>query len=141
MGGGCGGCQFHCFPYKAHPPIAIDGKRELKIFNAVDDVWDVIDLLIEEVLEANKSGRGFDVSKSINAQIPFFTCPNHLLSKDIQRDIQRYIYCIDTSTPAYNGSFGEQPAIWIERFFYMKRAFAKKEESQINKVKAENKAR
>ena len=115
--------------------------RETRTFNSIDDVWDVIDLLIEEVLEINKSGSAFDVSKSVNAQIPFFTCPNHLIDKEIQRDIQRYVYCTETSTPAYSGSFGEQPAIWIDRYFNIKQSFAKREESQIQKVKAENKVK
>lgn len=115
--------------------------RETRTFNGVDEVWDVIDLLIEEVLEVNESGNKFDVSKSVNAQIPFFTCPNHLIEKEIQRDIQRYVYCTETSTPAYSGDFGKQPAIWVDRYFAIKQAFAKREQSQIQKVKAANKVK
>ena len=113
----------------------IDSKRESVTFTCKEDVWNVIDLLIEEVHENNQKGKEFDVAQSINAQLPFFSCKNIVFDKDIQRDIERYLYCSETNVPPYEGSYDEQPALWVERYFTMKAAFAKKERSMINKAK------
>ena len=85
--------------------------------------------------ENNTKGKEFDVSQSVNAQLPFFTCRNYLIDSDIQKDIQRYIYCKEMGVPPYSGSFGEQPYKWIQRFFSIKSAFAKSEASQVEKMK------
>tara|TARA_Y100000593_G_scaffold10479_1_gene18873 strand:- start:7665 stop:7961 length:297 start_codon:yes stop_codon:yes gene_type:complete len=92
-------------------------------------------LLIKEVHDYNEKGKEFDVAQSINSQLPFFTCRNHLIDEDIQNDIQRYIYCKEMGVPPYSGSFGDQPYKWVQRFFSIKSAFAKLESSQIEKVK------
>ena len=91
MGETCGGCKFHSFPYKARLPILINGKRQTKTFNCKEDVWNVVDLLIKEVKEMNTKGKEFDVSESINAQLPFFSCRNNVFDRDIQKDIQKYL--------------------------------------------------
>lgn len=139
MGQACGGCSYHQFPYKAQPPILIDGKRDFITFTCKEDVWNVIDLLIEEVHENNKKGKEFDVSQSINAQLPFFTCRNHLSDIDIQKDINRYIYCSEFNIPPYKGSYGEQPSLWSQKAFVIKNAIAKKEKNLIEKTKKEKK--
>ena len=132
---GCGGCPYHEFPYEAEPPVLINGKREIRTFKSKKDVWEIIDLLIEEVNENNKKGKEFDMAQSINAQLPFFTCRNVVHDKNIQRDIQRYIYCKDNNVPPYEGGYNKQPALWVDRYFIIKSAFAKMEKAQINKVK------
>ena len=139
LGGSCGGCQYHSFPYNAQIPILVKGKKEVRTFTCKDDVWDAVDLLIEEVYEFNEKGKEFDVAQSINAQLPFFACRNILIDKTIQKDIQRYIYCNDCNVPPYDGSYGEQPALWVERYFLIKKALAKKENDMINKAKKESK--
>jgi hypothetical protein len=139
LGQVCGGCPYHQFPYKAQPPILIDGKRDFITFTCKEDVWNVIDLLIEEVHENNKKGKEFDVSQSINAQLPFFICRNHLSDIDIQKDINRYIYCSEFNIPPYKGSYGEQPSLWSQKAFVIKNAIAKKEKNLIEKTKKEKK--
>jgi len=57
-----------------------------------------------------------------------------MLEKSIQRDIQRYVYCKDNNVPPYEGGYDKQPALWIDRYFTIKSAFAKLEKAQINKV-------
>ena len=138
MSDSCGGCPYHKFPYDATPPIIIDGKSESITFKSKDDVWKIIDLLIKEVNEENQKGNEFDVAKSISSQLPFFTCRNVVFDKDIQKDIQRYIYCTNNNVPPYKGSYDEQPAIWVDRFFYIKSAFAKRENQTINKQKKDS---
>ena len=135
MGAPCGGCEFHNFPYTSQIPVLIDGKKEVRTFNNVDDVWDVIDLLIKEVKDFNGEGTEFDIGKSVNAQLPFFTCVNNMFDSNIQRDIQRYIYCTELGVSPYKGEYGQQPFKWIDRFFFIKSAFAKKEAMQIDKQK------
>ena len=136
LGGGCGGCPYHSFPYKAQLPIIVNGKREVRTFTCEEDVHSVIDLLIEEVKENNlKGGSEFDGAQSVNTQLPFFACKNILLDKNIQKDIQRYIYCSELGVSPYKGDYGQQPAKWVDRFFIIKKAFAKAEKQQIAKAK------
>ena len=117
----------------------IDGIREVKTFTCNDDVWDVIDLLIGEVYENNQKGKEFDVAQSINSQLPFFTCRNIIYDKEIQKDIQRYLYCNECNVPPYKGDYGEQPALWVDKYFIIKKSLAKRENTMINKVKEEKK--
>jgi hypothetical protein len=102
-------------------------------------VWEIIDLLIEEVHENNKKGKEFDVAQSINAQLPFFTCKNIIFDKDTQKDIQRYVYCTDNNVPPYKGAYDDQPALWVDKYFAIKEAFAKREKTMINKSKPKEK--
>ena len=81
----------------------------------------------------------FDVAQSINAQLPFFTCRNFFLDANIQKDLKQYVYCKDLGVSPYTGSFGEQPALWIDKYFTIKQAFGKLEQSQIEKTKRDNK--
>ena len=136
MNKGCGGCPYCKFPYKALIPIFINGKREKVTFNNVDDIWSVVDLLIEEIIENNQSGMSFDLAQSISSQLPFFACYNNLTDKEILRDVQRYIYCKELGVSPYKEEFGKHPALWIDRFFVIKKAFAKMEATAINKAKS-----
>ena len=81
--------------------------------------------------ENNQKGMEFDIAQSINSQLPFFTCRNTLIDKEIQKDIQRYIYCKDLNVSPYKGNFGQQPALWLDRYFLIKKAFAKRESKVI----------
>ena len=141
MGDGCGGCPYHKFPYDAQPPILIDGKRDILTFTCKEDVWNIVDLLIKEINESNKKGKEFDVAQSINAQVPFFACRNILFDKNIQRDIQRYIYCKELGISPFKGHYGDHPALWIDRFFLIKSSFAKKESLMAKKMKKDNKGK
>ena len=135
MGDSCGGCPYHDFPYKAIPPILIDGKRIEQTFNTKEDVWKIIDLLIEEVNNENLKGSGFDVSSSVNAQLPFFSCKNIFFDKQIQKDIRRYSYCKDLNVSPYKGDFGGHPALWVDKYFIIRKAFAKLEKENIRQAK------
>ena len=75
------------------------------------------------------------MAQSINAQLPFFTCSNVFLDKDIQSDIQRYIYCKDMNVAPYEGTYSQQPAIWLFRYSIIKKAFAKIEKQVIQKTR------
>ena len=55
-------------------------------------------------------------------QFPFFLCPNNIIDYEYQKDIKKYIYCEKTKTPAYPGSFGDQPNLWIEKFCVIENA-------------------
>ena len=77
------------------------------------------------------------MAQSIYSQLPFFCCKNIVLDRDIQKDIQRYIYCKDNNVPPYKGDYDEQPALWVDRYFIIKSAFAKKEKQSLNESKKE----
>ena len=102
------------------------------MFERVEDIWEVIDLLVDEVIESNKKGESFDVTASVSAQMPFFSCYNNIINKDIQKDIQRYIYTTETNVPPYEGDYGKQPALWVDKFFIIKEALAKYEKRIID---------
>ena len=100
----------------------VDGNYETRIFKNSEDVWEVIDLIIEETREMNeKQNKSFDISASVQSQLPFFACQNILFDKEIQNDIERYIYCDNFKTPAYSGSYDEQPARWVQKSFLIKK--------------------
>ena len=130
MGDSCGGCPYHTFPYKAFLPFLVNGKRVEKHFNTTNDIYDIIELVIEETENINEEkGKEFDIATSINAQLPFFTCRNHIFDKDIQR----YVYCKDNNVPPYEGGYDKQPALWVDKYFLIKSAFAKKDKSIADK--------
>ena len=114
-------------------PITIDGKRETRLFESKEDVWDVIDLLIDETKEFNEQqGKEFDLCQSILSQLPFFGCPNVLMDRSIHKDVERYLYCEKFGLPPYKGAYGEQPYKWVNRAFAIKSAIAKKEKKEID---------
>ena len=137
----CQGCQYEEYPYEAQIPVLVNGSRPVWKFESDEDVWKVIDLIIEEINESNSKGNEFDIVPSIQAQLPFFTCSNAVHSKKDQKDIQRYLYCEKFNIPAYKGSYGEQPCLWVDKAFVIRNAFAKLEKKQINKVKQDGKTR
>ena len=68
-----------------------DGSYETRIFKNSDDVWEVVDLIIEETKMMNaKHEKSFDISSSVQSQVPFFACQNFIFDKEIQQDIERY---------------------------------------------------
>ena len=73
--------------------------------------------------------------------MPFFTCRNIFFDKDIQKDIQKYVYCTDLGVSPHKGDFGEQPAMWIDKYFIIKKTFAKLEKSQISEARQKNKGK
>ena len=135
LGDSCGGCQYHNFPYDSQIPILINGFKEIRTFTCKEDVYEVIDLLIKEVNEVNEKGKEFDIAESINSQLPFFACRNALYDKDIQEDIRRYLYCTEVNVAPYDGGYNQQPALWVDRFFIIKKAIAKKEKKVIRDAK------
>jgi len=136
LGSPCEGCQYHSFPYSAEIPVLINGKREKRTFRCKEDVLAVVDLIVDETKQFNeREGKSFDITQSVIAQMPFFACNNVFFDNEIQKDIQRYIYCEKFGTPPYKGSYGEQPARWVARAFGIKAALAKKEKKEIDNVR------
>ena len=133
---GCGGCSYESYPYKAQLPVIIDGKRPIREFKSDDDVWEVVDLIIEETKEFNeKNNKDFDISESVYSQLPFFGCRNMLYSQEIQKDIERYIYCEKFNVSPYLGDYGQQPCLWVQKTTLIRKYFAKLESRQIDKAK------
>ncbi len=132
----CGGCSYESYPYKAQIPVLINGKYETWEFKSDDDVFKVIDLIIKETKEFNEiSGKSFDISESVVTQIPFFACRNILFDKDIQKDVQRYLYCEKFNVPPYEGGYNKQPCLWVEKVFLIRKYLAKLESREIKKAK------
>ena len=135
----CGGCRFHKFPYEAQLPVMVDGQYETRIFSCEQDVWEVVDLIIEETKDMNEqTGKSFSPSSSVKSQLPFFACNNIIYSKQFQKDIERYIYCDNFKISAYPGSYGEQPALWVQKSFIIKKAINKVQNKAIENGKHNN---
>lgn len=114
----------------------INGERETRTFKSKEDVWDVVDILVQETQDFNDAeGKDFDISTSVMNQIPFFACPNIFFDPSIHKDIERFIYCEKFGIPPYSGSFGEQPHKWVARSFAIRKALAKKEKVTMNAMK------
>ena len=124
--------MYHTYPYKAQIPILIDGKRQTRMFTSKEDIYEVIELLIQEVHEVNEEGNGFDVAKSIIKQLPFFSCSNVLYDKQAQKDISRYLYAENFKTPPYKGSYGDQPSKWVAKSFLIKKIIESKKSEAVN---------
>ena len=136
MSDGCGGCPYCEFPYEAQIPVNTGNGYETREFKSQDDVWAVIDLIAQETKEFNEEkGKEFDVAKSIATQIPFFACFNHVRDENHLKLMNKYIYCTETGTPAHSGDYGEQPARWVQYFFIIKNAMAKKMNTMKEKAK------
>ena len=82
----------------------------------MDDVWYVIKLLKEEVEEHNAtSERKFEIHEAIKSHLPFFACTNNFISKEYQRDIQRFTHSKKMNVAPFEGSYGNQPKKWIDK--------------------------
>ena len=136
MSDSCGGCPYCEFPYEAQIPVNTGNGYETREFKSQDDVWAVIDLIAQETKKFNEEkGKEFDVGKSIRSQIPFFTCFNHIRDEKYLKLLNKYLYCTETGTPAHKGSYGQQPARWVQYFFIIKNAMAKKMNNVKEKAK------
>tara|TARA_R110001592_G_scaffold48587_2_gene152712 strand:+ start:875 stop:1294 length:420 start_codon:yes stop_codon:yes gene_type:complete len=132
----CGGCPYCEFPYEAQLPVKSENGYETRNFKTQDDVWAVIDLIAQETKFFNEEkGKEFDVVKSIVSQIPFFTCFNHIRDEKYLKLLNKYLYCTETGTPAHSGDYGDQPARWVQYFFIIKNAMAKKSQMIQEKAK------
>ena len=136
MSDSCGGCPYCEFPYEAQLPVKSENGYEKRNFKTQDDVWAVIDLIAPETRSFNEvKGKEFDVVKSIVSQIPFFTCFNHIRDEKYLKLLNKYLYCTETGTPAHSGDYGDQPARWVQYFFIIKNAMAKKMNNVKQKAK------
>ena len=98
------------------------------LFSNDDDVSYIVNKLIEETRETNRSmGKSFDIAKSTLAQIGFFACSNFFLKKEHQEDIAKHLYCLEYSVPPYPGVYGEQPLLWILKSQIIKNALIKRD--------------
>ena len=136
MSDSCGGCPYCEFPYEAQIPVNTGNGYETREFKSQDDVWAVIDLIAQETKNFNEEqGKDFDLAKSIRSQIPFFTCFDHIRDEKYLKLLNKYLYCTETGIPAHNGCYGEQPARWVQYFFIIKNAMAKKQNMIQEKAK------
>ena len=97
----------------------------------MDDVWEYVWLLYRES-EISRHGKGsaMDIYLDIFQQLPFFCCINMFLDDDVQKTINRYMYCKNTGVPAYSGSYGDQPYVWKEIYFLLNSAFNQRDKMQ-----------
>tara|TARA_R100000781_G_scaffold46686_1_gene31441 strand:+ start:1306 stop:1542 length:237 start_codon:yes stop_codon:yes gene_type:complete len=71
----------------------------------------------------------------VYSQISFFACKNILYDENIQKDIKKYLYCEKFNVAPYEGDFGSQPCLWVEKTFLIRKYLAKLESKQIKKAK------
>tara|TARA_R100000458_G_scaffold44753_1_gene42839 strand:- start:439 stop:735 length:297 start_codon:yes stop_codon:yes gene_type:complete len=71
----------------------------------------------------------------IKAQIPFFCCYNYILDSSCQKDISKYIYCQEVGIPPHQGEYGQQPSLWVDKFWAIKEAMNVREYVASQKAK------
>tara|TARA_A100000171_G_scaffold13533_1_gene11632 strand:- start:11802 stop:12182 length:381 start_codon:yes stop_codon:yes gene_type:complete len=111
--------MYHEYPYKAQIPILIEGKYESRTFTSNKDVWEVIDLLIQETKDSIKQGSNLNIAESVMAQLPFFSCTNMVMDSNAQKEIARFMYARQFKISPYKGSYGDQPKKWVEKSFLL----------------------
>ena len=120
-------------------PVMVDGQYETRTFTCEQDVWEVVDLIIEETKEMNEtSGKSFSPASSVKSQLPFFACNNIIFNKEFQKDIERYVYCDNFSIAPYSGAYGEQPSRWTQKSYIIKKAINKIQNKAIEDGKHKN---
>ena len=131
-------CNWHEFPYEIDSIISSDKRKKIK-FNNGNDVWEYIDLLRSESEEHRKKGSSFTVLTDIFEQLPFFSCVNKVIDEKSQKDISRYVYSTESSTPPYSGSYGDTPHVWVQKYYIIKQAMTLRENKLREKAKDGNK--
>ena len=131
-------CNWHEFPYEINSIISSDKRKKIK-FNNINDVWDYIALLCQESKEHQKKGSSFSTLNNLWEQLPFFVCSNNIINEKAQKDISKYIYCADTNTPPYSGSYGDTPQIWEQKYYIIKQAMTLRDNKLREKAKNGNK--
>tara|TARA_R100000231_G_C5329333_1_gene165872 strand:+ start:190 stop:555 length:366 start_codon:yes stop_codon:yes gene_type:complete len=117
-------------------PIFINGTRPNVRFTCDEDVWHIIDLIIEETIALNsETKKEFDVVQSVKTQLPFFACSKAIYCPESQTDIERYFYCKEFGIQPYPGTYEDQPVEWIKKVFIIKSALNKKEKEAHAKAK------
>ncbi len=111
--------MYHTYPYEAKIPILIDGKYEIRYFTSNDEVWDVIQLLVDETKEHIQEGSNLHIAESVMSQLPFFACKNIIANEQSQKNIARFMYSRQFNISPYVGSYGEQPKKWVEKSFLL----------------------
>ena len=122
----CEGCNYHEYPYK-FDNILIKKDNPVIVINNEDELWDYVWKLKEESKAISKSGNSLDILNNVYEQLPFFVCNNRIIDKGCQKDISKYVYCKDTNTPPYPGSYQETPSMWIEKYYKIKNAMMLRE--------------
>tara|TARA_Y100000310_G_scaffold323879_1_gene384928 strand:- start:174 stop:638 length:465 start_codon:yes stop_codon:yes gene_type:complete len=122
----CQGCRFHNFPYRTKGIVADEnGNYPIVEFNSQNDIWDYVELIISESKQIqSQRGSCYNTIIDVYEQLPFFTCYNFFLDEGHQRDIAKYLYCDETGVPPYNGGYGDQPRIWVDKYNTIKNAIA-----------------
>ena len=131
-------CNWHEFPYKVNSILSNDKRKKIE-FNSINDVWDYINLLCQELKEHQKKGGLFSTLNNIWEQLPFFVCTNNIIDEKAQKDISKYIYCTDTNTPPYPGSYGDMPSVWLQKHYIIKQAIMVRDQKLREKAKDGNK--
>jgi len=74
-----------------------------------------------------------DHVENLAVHLPLFASWDSVYDVDIQRDIERYLYCEKFNTPAYKGAYGDQPKRWADMSFIIRHTMASKEAREIKK--------
>ena len=112
----------------------INNEYQTRVFRTKEDIWSIVDMLINEEKRKNKS-QSLDVDSyyAISKQLPFFTCSNHFYSSGNSCLISKFFYCKEFGIPPHKGTYYAQPNRWIESSFLISNCLSKKESIAISK--------
>lgn len=124
---------YSSFPYEFNGIIPEeDGSKKKETISNREDIMNYAMRLKEESEDLN--GSGPDALIAVFEQLPFFCCFSNIFSRDSQKDIEKYLYCNETSTPAYSGTYNDTPKIWIQKYYIIKTALAIREKLSRDKL-------
>ena len=124
---------FSSLPYEFNGIIPeLDGSKKRETITSKEDIMDYAMRLKEESEELN--GSGPDALIAVFEQLPFFCCFSNIYDSDCQQDIEKYLYCNETSTPAYSGTYNDTPKMWIQKYYIIKTALALREKLSREKL-------
>ena len=120
-----------------------EGKVYPKVrFESIDDVYEYIEKVRQDYFLISNSKSHIKSIFHAYSFLNHFCCPYLLLDRDSQKDITKYMYCKETNTPPYKGSYEDLPSIWIEKYYLLRGLQNHKEnmeaEKQRAKLKREN---
>lgn len=89
-------------------------------FENIDDVYKYIEKVRKDYFVISNSSSHIKSIFHVYSFLNHFCCPHLLLDKGSQKDITKYMYCSETNTPPYKGSYEDIPSIWIEKYYLLR---------------------
>lgn len=115
------------------PPLDEDNPKDTFPYEAIDfETNERVQIHDEGELWDTIMAWKMPAERKYLAAINKLASPKNLLDLASQSVIKQFIYCRDMSTPAFSGSYGDQPTWWLDSVDVMTYNLAAAEEFKSN---------